>query len=308
MTSIEIPSSAVELRTSSARSAFAMAGWPSVNYGAFFFLAGAGIASRGWFGGREGMHTPPTVVVACGAIFALVGLYVAINGIVDVRRKRAIAQRAAAMPAEPWWWDYPWRPEGIGNDTRREIARALGFALFMVIFLTPFHWVGFFARHPFLPFAVGAVIFDLVIVGILFRAARLTLMRRRYGRSWLRFGHFPFHPGERVELSLDGYGGLSAMPRLTGTLRCVQERYETRGTGKNRSTKVICYALWSSTVVAERNRNGGFDFSFDLPADARSSALGERPARYWELAVDSDDVPGVDYSACFFVPVYASAR
>ncbi len=308
MTSIEIPTTAVELRTTSPRSAFAMAGWPSVHYGALFVLAGTAIGARALFGSASGMHAPRTVVVACGAIFALAGLYVAVNGVIDIRRKRAAAERAASMPAEPWWWDYPWRPDGIGNDTRREIARASGFALFFVIFLTPFHWVGFFSEHPVPPFAIGALFFDVVLVGVFVRAARLALMRRRYGASWLRFKRFPFHPGEPVELSLDGYGGLSAMTQLTGTLRCVQERYETRGSGRNRSTKVVCYALWSATMVAERNRDGGFDFAFDVPAGAPASALAERPARYWELAVKSDDVPGVDYSASFYVPVYQRRR
>ena len=308
MTSIEIPTTAVELRTTSPRSAFAMAGWPSVNYGIRCALVGAAIIAVSRFGSDARVHAPRTVIAACGAIFALAGAYVAINGIVDIRRKRATARLAATMPAEPWSWDYPWQPEGIGNDTRREIARASGFALFCVVFLTPFHWIGFFSPHPVPPFAVGALIFDLVVVGVLARAVRLALMRRRYGASWLRFRRFPFHPGEPVELSLDGYGGLSAMPRLTGTLRCVQERYESRGTGRNRSTKVICYALWSATVVAERNRDGGFDFSFDVPPDVRTTALAERPARYWELAVSSDDVPGVDYSASFYVPVYPGGR
>ena len=292
----------------SPRSAFAMTGWPSVNYGILFILAGAGVGARALLGSAEGMHTPRTIVVVLAAIFALAGLYLALNGVADIRRNRATAKRAAAMPAEPWWWDYPWRPEGIGNDTRREIVKALGFALFFAIFLTPFHWIGFFAPHPVPPFAVGALLFDLVIVGLLVRATRLALMRRRFGASWLRFKHFPFHPGDPLEVSLDGYGGLSAIPQLTGTLRCVQERYETRGTGKNRSTKVICYALWSATAVAERNRDGGFDFSFDIPAGEPGCALRERPARYWELAVSSGEVPGVDYAASFYVPVYEGRR
>lgn len=308
MTSIELPSTAIELRSSSPRSAIAMTGWPSVIFGGVFVLAGAGILARAFLGGTAGMHTPRAVVGACGAIFALAGLYVVINGVAAVLRRREAGKRAAAMPGEPWFWDYPWNCEGIGNDTRREIARALGFVAFLVIFLTPFHWIGFFAPHPAPPFAVGSIIFDLIAVGVLVRAGRLALMRRRYGASWLRFRRFPFHPGEPVEVSLDGYGGLSAMTKLTGVLRCVQERYETRGSGRSRSTQVICYALWSATTVAERNRNGGFDFSFAVPKDAPSTALAERPARYWELAVTSDDVPGVDYSASFYVPVYAATR
>ena len=50
------------------------------------------------------------------------------------------------------------------------------------------------------------------------------------------------------------------------------------------------------------------DVSFDVPVDGRVTALGERPARYWELAVNSEDVPGVDYSASFYVPVYGGRR
>ena len=304
MTSIEIPSSAVELRTSSARSAFAMSGMPAALFGGLFVGAGVAIATRAYVGGMAGMHAPRAIVALSGAIFAVAGLHIAINGLADLRRKRVAADRAATMPGQPWFWDYAWRAEGIGNDTTREIAKALGFAAFIAVFLTPFHWIAFFAPDGPKLFAVGALLFDLIIVGLLVRAARLVLMRRRYGASWLRFARFPFHPGEKVEVSLDGYGGLSAMTHLTGTLRCVQERYETRGTGKNRTTKVICYALWSATVVAERDRNGGFEFAFDVPAGVPSTVLSERPARYWELAVSSDDVPGVDYVASFLVPVY----
>ena len=65
---------------------------------------------------------------------------------------------------------------------------------------------------------------------------------------------------------------------------------------------------WSATTTADRNRDGGFAFHFDVPADAASSALSERPARFWQLVVKSDDVRGVDYKASFLVPVYARRR
>lgn len=308
MTSIEIPSNAIELRNSSARSAFAMTGLPAVTFGGLFVVAGTVISTRVYVGGMAGLHAPRAIVALSGAIFALAGLYVVINGLVDIWRKRATTERAAAMPGQPWFWDYPWRADGIGNDTTREIVKALGFAAFIAVFLTPFHWIAFFAKPRVPVFGFGALLFDLVIAGLLVRAGRLALMRRRYGASWLSFAHFPFHPGGPVALNLDGYGGLSAMTRLTGTLRCVQERYETRGTGENRTTKVVCYALWSATTVADRDRNGGFAFSFDVPAGLPSTVLSERPARYWELAVESDDVPGVDYTASFLVPVYDGGR
>lgn len=308
VSSFELPPGAVELRDGSALSAVAMAGAPAILFGSVFLGAGTLIVVRALTGSMRGMHAPRELLALCGGIFAIAGAWVIVNGALDLWRKRAAAERAAAMPGQPWYWDHSWRSDGTGNDTMREVVKAFGFALFIVIFLLPFHWVGFMAPNGPRVFGFAALLFDLFAVGLVVRGVRLLLMRRRYGASWLRFARFPFHAGDRVEVSLDGYGGLSAMARLTGTLRCVQERYETRGTGRNRSTKVIRYALWSATSVAARDRNGGFAFCFDVPAGAPSTALSERPARYWELAVSSDDVPGVDYAASFLVPVYAAAR
>jgi hypothetical protein len=306
MTSIPLPPHAVELRTTSARSAVALTGWQAVCFGLVFVAAGCGIVAIGLFASAARMHAPREIIEIVGLIFAIAGASVSVNGALDIRRKRAAAQRAAAMPGEPWWWDYPWRPDGVGSDTSRQVAQTFGMALFFVLFLTPFHWVGIAQRVW--PFAIGALLFDLVVVGLLVRGVRLVLMRRRYGAPWLRFKRFPFHPGDRVEASVDAFGALGVLPSLNATLRCVQERYEVRGMGKNRATKVICYALWSSTITAERTRKGTFEVAFDLPADASSCALADRPARFWELELASADVPGVDYAAKFLVPVYARER
>lgn len=308
MTSIEIPSTALRLRSETPRSALPLVGWPAVGFGGLFVLAGGALVARAALGGTEGMHAPLWVLGVVGLTFGLAGLYVATSGALDVRRSRGVCQRAATMPGQPWQWDYGWRTDGIGNDTAREIVRAFVGAVFLAIFVAPFHWVGFFAVHAPRAFAVGALLVDVAIVAVLVRATRLLLMRRRYGRSWLRFGRFPFHPGERLDVSLDSFGGIAAVPRLTALLRCVQERYETTGTGRNRRTEVACYALWSTTGSAEKNRNGLFEFSFEIPAGLPSSALSERPARFWELTLQSDAVAGVDYSASFLLPVYGATH
>jgi hypothetical protein len=308
MTTISIPANSVELRTHSARSQIALNGRPAVAFGALFVLAGSGVMAQSFLASSERMHAPRGVIGMVGLVFALAGLFVVVNGIADIVRKRAVAQRAAASPDEPWWWDYEWQRDGIGNDTRREIIKAFAVAAFLELFLAPFHWIGFVSPQRLWIFGVGALLFDCVAIGMVVRGTRLLLMRRRYGPSWLRFGGFPFHTGERLNASLDGFGGLAALPALNATLRCVQERYETRGTGENRNTRVVCYALWSASATIARSRKGTFEIAFDLPADAPSSAVSERPARYWELVLDTGDVPGIDYSASFLVPVYAPRR
>jgi hypothetical protein len=306
MTSIEIPSNAIELRTTSPRSSFAMSGWPAVLFGVLFAAVGCGVVALGLYGDVDRANAPRTIIAFVGGIFVIAGLWTGVNGMLDVHRKRAAARYAAGAPGQPWAWDFAWQAEGIGNDTGRQIAQAFGFAVSFMIFLVPFHWLGFVKGAW--PFAIGALVFDLIILGILARGIRLVLMRRRYGASWLRFKRFPFHPDDRVEVSLDAWGELGALPSLSATLRCVQERYEVRGSGNSRSTRVICYALWSATMTAERTRKGTFDIAFDLPPDAATCALSERPARFWSLELSSANVPGVDYDASFLIPVYPRPR
>ena len=184
------------------------------------------------------------------------------------------------------------------------MGRDFGFALYIAIFSAPFHWIGFFAPDSRWPFAVGAAMMDMIVLWLLSRGGRVLLMRRRYGHPMLRFRRFPFRRGAALEVSLDSFGELSLLPSLEATLRCIQERYETRGTGKDRSTQVVCYALWSATRTVEKDRHGMYELAIDIPADALPCALSERPARFWELELTSPDVPGVDYSARFLVPVY----
>lgn len=304
MTSIEIPSGTASLRDASARSAIALTGWRAIGFGALFVVAGAGVIAGVTLGSAASVHGPRWVATAAGAIFLCAGLWVSGNGVADVLRKREASRAAALSPATPWSWDYHWHTDGIASQSAREIAGAFAIALFVALFALPIQWIGFAAKDAPRLFAVAAVVMDLIAVGLLARAVRLVLVRRRYGRSWLRFARFPFRAGERVELSLDSFGQLSLVPSLTATLRCVQERYETRSDGRERTLEVVCYALWSATRTVEKNRKGFFEFAFDLPVTAPSTALSERPARYWELLLASGDVPGVDYSARFLVPVY----
>jgi hypothetical protein len=209
------------------------------------------------------------------------------------------------MPDKPWLWDHEWRQDGIGADTGGEIAKAFGFAVFALVILLPLHWAVVVVKELPWVVPVGVVIFDVVIVAVTAHGVRLIRMRRRYGASWLHFRRFPFRTGERLEATLDATGGMSELPCLNATLRCVQERFEVRGrTSSDKELEVVCYALWSVSARVDRSPGGAFNFEFDIPTDAPGSSLRERPSRYWELVVASDDVPGVDYQARFRVPVY----
>lgn len=306
---VELPSLSgtgrVTMASINAGGAFTITGWPEIACGVVLAVAGYVVMSPAFLAAANVIGAPPWASPAVGLLSAALGLYLGADGLAGLRHKRTTDSRARAVPDKPWLWEHEWRQDGIGSDTGGEIAKAFGFALFALVFLLPLHWAVLMVKG--LPWVVGfgVVIFDIVIVGITGHGVNLIRMRRRYGASWLHFRRFPFRTGEKLEATLDATRGMSDVPSLNATLRCVQERYEIRGrTARNRELEVVCYALWSASARVDRSAGGAFNFEFEIPADAPSSALRERPSRYWELIVASDDLPGVDYHARFLVPVY----
>jgi hypothetical protein len=96
---------------------------------------------------------------------------------------------------------------------------------------------------------------------------------------------------------------------LKATWRFVEERFETTGTGKNRTTRQVCYAHFSETrALAPGRTSPEVDLSFTLPDEPEwVTDVTGRPVRYWELVVEAD-VPGVDFHATFPLPVLPAAR
>jgi hypothetical protein len=306
---VELPSLSgpgpVTMASINADSAVTITGWPEIACGVLLAVGGYFTMSPAVLGAANVIGAPRWVAPAIGLISAALGLYLGADGLIGLRHKRATDNRAREMPDKPWLWDHEWREDGIGGDTGGEIAKAFRFALFSLVFLLPLHWAVVKVKELPWVVGVGLVLFDLVIVAVTVHGVNLIRMRRRYGASWLHFRRFPFRTGARLEATLDATHGMSALSSLNATLRCVQERYELRArTTSSRQLEVVCYALWSASARVDRTAGGAFNFEFEIPADAPSSALRERPSRYWELIVASDDVEGVDYHARFLVPVY----
>jgi hypothetical protein len=313
MTSIPLLPSARPLNrgSGSGPSRIPMHGWPAILFGSLFALPGIGVSllALGVIGNvDEGRHAPRWAILICGVVFFTAGALVIAAGAETLGIRRRVAEQQRHFPYDPWRWDHPWSETGATDGSGARLAKAVGFALFLGLFLTPFHWVGWFSPERPLPFRIIPLVFDLVVVGLLWHAGVLIARRRRYGAQLLRFARFPFLAGGTVDVSLPRFGQLALVPRLAATLRCIQERYETRGTGDDRSREVVYYALWAHTVEVTPSRRGDFEITFALPEDAPSSELSARPARFWELELASGPLPGPDYSATFLIPVYARGR
>ncbi len=151
--------------------------------------------------------------------------------------------------------------------------------------------------------------FDLIVIIVTGHAFYKLFQFLKYGNSRLRFADFPFYLGSRADMILEGLPG--HMDRLEFKLRAVEEAYEMRGSGKNRSQQVVCYQRYGEERVMENVSNGTdgkFKMSWDLPDNMEfTTRLGDRPAFFWEMLIEAQ-TPGIDYHARFLVPIYSRTQ
>jgi len=280
---------------------------PAIGFGSIFVVVGSSVGVLAWL---EKLNASPGVPrwlgPVIGALFAIAGLSFVVHGIAGLRVKRRAARLRSTHVREPWVWDHPWDESGSRDDSGRRIGRAIWITAFLTLFAAPFNWLGFFSPERPLPFAIGAAVMDCLVAGCGWWAIYLVARRAKFGGSTLRFRRFPMRPGSEVELQLARPPLLAAVDAPEALLRCVQERYEMRGTGKDRSQVVVAYEVWSATQCAALER-GAYVWRFAVPDGVPGTALSERPPRYWELELKVE-TPGVDYAGTFLVPIYADGR
>jgi hypothetical protein len=296
-----------ELKGHIDRSGTTVHGWSAVGFGLLALTPAVylGLVLMGVVGDLAAANAPLWVIGACALAFGVAGLSLTVHGARGVMTRRAAAVQRRGFPLQPWQWDYDWDVRGTTDRGWEEARRAFMFAVMASLILAPGNWA--MIALPDMPvWAKGVVVLlDLMIAYALWRGAYVALRTIKYGRPRLHAQRFPLHPGGLAELVLERRGRLGSMSTLDVTLRCVQERYEKRGSGENRSQAVVCYELWADTRRVECTPSAPLELQFDIPARLPGCALNERPPRYWELEV-TGEAPGIDYGGCFLVPIYAT--
>jgi hypothetical protein len=264
-----------------------------------FVLVGATFAVLGFADVRlKGANAPMWVIGATGLSFLLAGVLLLANA---VRGIRAASRRRALADAPAWERDFPWDRSGTTDRTPGRVANAfLGSAL-LLVFLVPFNWWAFLSGKGPLPVEVFVAFFDLLLLAVLGNAGYLLLQLVKYGRSRLGFRRFPFLTGERLSVVFSP----NRFAEVRFVLRCVEERFETTGAGKNRTTSLVCDQIYRDERVLEPGSLlAEVEVEFDLPDEPEwGNRFGEMPLRYWELLVEAEE-PGVDFSTSFLLPVY----
>jgi hypothetical protein len=287
-------------------------GWPSVILGSPFAVAGTFILLMG-LGKIEvdpgKVHAPMWIISLFGLLFLLAGLWLVWHGLDGVRRKSKIKDVKTTRAASPWLWDYEWQALGISDNKLKKVMRGLIMLIVVGAFLAPFHWWAFVSDDGSLMVTIIVVIFDLIfgLAGGYYFFHNLALYLK-YGNSRLRFDNFPFLLGDKLSVALAGLP--SEINELQLDLRFIEEKYERRGSGRNKESRVVCYQLYHEERTLKGREvapSGKLSLEWNLPEQPdMTSTLSQRPARFWELEVKAD-TPGVDYHSRFHLPVYAKS-
>lgn len=250
--------------------------------------------------------TPPWITAVIPLYFAMGGLSTVPHAVAAIKFQRRVRWLRERHGSEPWVWDYPWDQTGSRDDSSGRIILAVWLSVFLALIAVPLNWVGFISPERRILFTIAAVIMNCVVVGYWCWTAYLVRRRMRYGVPVLRFRRFPFRRGEDIELRLTRPRALEGIAAPEATLRCVRERHEVRGNGRNRHVEIISDEMWSVAGKAELERDE-YVWRFAVPVGVLGTALSHDPPRYWELAL-AIATPGVDYGATFLVPIYADKR
>ena len=285
-------------------------GWLSILIGLpvngaaiFLFLIGIGKIKMN----AMASHVSPWEL-GLGAILFLVGMALIVHGISGLKRKARMKKGKQTQPNRPWMWDYPWEPLGISENKLKRVFSALGAAAFLIAVMAPATWWVFFSDEAVSFWAKAmVVVFDIVTLWTCYDFSRKLAQYFKYGNSRLRFISFPFHLGDQLSVML------ADLPReinqLCLDLRFIEEHYEYRGYGQNRSKEIVCYQLFHEARTLQGRDMASFagklSLEWDLPDEPEwTTTLSQRPARFWELEVKAE-TPGVDYHSRFLLPVYA---
>src|SRR5216684_2212629 len=260
---------------------------------------------------RENFTATGTVAaVLCGLVFASIGgglIYAAIGGYGRLKKQAAVEE---ANPLSPWLWRTDWASRRAGSQNKKSEIFYWVLAIFCNIITLPI----LFQTVPNLiqtsdPRVFLVLGFNLMGAILIVKAARATIRHRRFGDTYFEFDTLPFSPGDRVggriHLKLD----TRVEHGIDLRLACV--RQIVTGSGNSRSTSKV--TLWQADqnvpvgAVGPGPLGRAIPVDFSPPADCVATNHDNPNDQILWLLHAQADVPGVDYSDDFEIPVFRGA-
>lgn len=279
-----------------------------VVFGMVFACAGIFFAGSFLFTAPDRVQGNRWVGVIVGLVFTLIGggiIYAAISGTRKMKEQAAVEE---ANPETPWLWRKDWAARRAESQGRTGPTVLWVVAIFVnaIAFSVALSVVPSLWRNSDLKvfFPLGFCAVGIVIAGF---ATRASIRRKRFGQTFFEFAALPFFPGGRLKGAIHLRFTSDAEHGIDLRLSCV--RRVVTGSGKNRSVQES--VLWqtdqnvSQGVLAPGPMGDTtIPVDFVIPSDAYESCHDQLDDQVLWLLHAAADVPGVDYSDEFEVPVF----
>src|SRR5688572_10734268 len=224
--------------------------------------------------------------------------------------RRATERRKLVQqhPAEPWMWRQDWADRAIRNTNSVSPAFLWMFAILWNLMVLPFLFFYRGQSEPRLELLFVSL-FPIAGAILIAFATYLSLRQRKFGVSLCRIHRLPISIGGVFQGEVEAR--VREVPQNGFQVRLTNVRRIVSGSGKNRSVHET--VLWQNEQVVGSGAampapNGmRIPVQFAIPADAEPADYSNsRDSVLWRLQVDAD-VPGIDYTGTFELPVYRTA-
>lgn len=273
-----------------------------------FFAGGVAALWIGFQKAQAGNTREGLVGMGVGAVFVVFAMAFLAFGNREHRKNAAQVQFEEEHPNSPWLWRPEWREGRLqSNEGKTAVVLSLMAAAFITLSLPAVLAFPKELAKDNKPILL-ALIFPLAGIGLGVGAARALVRRRKFGRTELELHTLPGVLGGTLSGAVHIPSKVTPDKGFNVRLLCL--RRTTSGSGKNRSTRES--VLWEKqkTILKEFQtgdpEHTGLPVFFNVPFDQPESCAGN-PAIVWRLEVTAD-VPGVDYSAQFDVPVFKTSE
>jgi hypothetical protein len=248
--------------------------------------------------------------VAIASFFISIGgslIFASFKGYGLLKKKAALED---ANPRSPWLWRIDWAARRAESESQKSYIGAWMVAALGNLFLFPF----LFGMVPEMmrrsdPRVIFLLGFCSLGVLLIVRAVRATIRHDRFGNSYFELDSLPFSPGERLSGRIHLRFQTQAAHGIDLRLTCI--RRIVTGSGKNRATSnvTLCQADKNvpSGAVGPGPLGRAIPVDFELPAEALITDHSNSSDQILWLLHAGADVPGVDYSDDFELPVFRTA-
>jgi hypothetical protein len=272
-------------------------------------FAGFGLAIAGAFlaANPANVHGDPLATVLVCGVFTLVGCGIVYGGIYANRKAKALTAAQQTAPDSPWLWRKDWaasraESKDLNNAVRLWIAAGVWTFISVILTLLTARTTG--RSFGSISFVLGFCVLGVILGGV---ALRASIRRKRFGNTYFEFASLPFSPGKTLKGTIHLRFNTTSRHGIDLTLSCV--RQVVTGSGKNRTVNQVM--LWQSEANVPQQAltpgpmgDAAIPVNFVVPSDAYETNHDQPNDQVLWLLHAQADVPGVNYSDDFEVPVF----